>query len=102
MMECDIFKHICSFNVNSLGTIKKKRVGIFQWIKRNFPGIVFLQETQSTQKTQGEWRREIRHQYYTYFSHGDSNSRGVCTLIPKSIHKYVKEFYSDNLGRTLK
>ena len=96
-MGDDIFKNISSFNTNGLGTIKKKRVGIFKWVKRNFPGIIFLQETHSTQKTQGEWRREIGHQYVTYFS----NSRGVCTLIPKSTHKYVKEFYSDNLGRTL-
>ena len=101
MDTSEIVKNICSYNVNGLGTIKKKRVEVFKWLKRNFAGIIFLQETHSTLKEQSEWRKEIGHQYFVYFSHGDSNSRGVCTLIPKQIHKFVTCFHYANIGRTL-
>ena len=68
---------ILSLNVNGLRD-KIKRRAIFNYC-RDRADIICLQETHTDDAMERtislEWR------YQTFFSHGDTNARGVCTLI---------------------
>ena len=90
--------HIVSLNCNGLGQ-KPKRVKIFKWLKREFKGVYCLQETYSTEKVEKSWLRDIGHQHKLYCSHGASNSRGVCTIVPKSLAKFITKTSKDEEGR---
>ena len=89
---------ITSFNCNGLGQ-KPKRVKIFKWLKREFKGIYCLQETYSIPKIEKSWACNIGHQHKIYFSHGTSNSRGVCIIVPKKLVPYITKTSQDNEGR---
>ncbi len=75
-----------------------KRQSIFNKIK-NDNGIILLQETHSTVKTEKKWKNEWGGQII--FSHGTSNSRGVATLFPPNVDYTILEKYSDNNGKFL-
>ncbi len=89
--------NILSFNVNGIGQ-KTKRLYIFQKIKQ-LDSIAFLQETHSdisiekTRKT--EWQGEI------LFSHGTTNSKGVCIYIPPYLDYNIEEQFTDGTGRII-
>jgi len=90
--------NIITYNCNGLGK-NPKRTRVFRWIKKNFGGIIYLQETHTTSRLEGEWKNNIGKQYQSYFSHGESNQRGVCTLLPKSLVKNVINVETDSNGR---
>lgn len=88
---------IYSMNVRGLGnSLKRKQV--FLWLKNHPGSIFFLQETHSTVNYVNNWRDDWGDDIY--FSHGTSNSRGVCILTNNCNLHVVKEFH-DNDGRIL-
>ena len=60
---------------------KHKRREFFHFIKDKRPDVVFVQETHSIKKVQQIWRNQWKGKII--FSHGTSNSRGVCIMINK-------------------
>ena len=69
---------ICTFNVNGLGDVKKRRQ-ILKWVRDNKISICLLQETHSTKQTENYWRAEWG--YEAFFSGDSSNSSGLGILI---------------------
>lgn len=89
--------HISSFNVNGMAQ-GKKRKAIFDKLTES-KGIVFMQETHSTPETENKWKEEWSGKIF--FSHGSSNSKGVCILLPPSIDFNIEDKYMDNDGRVI-
>jgi len=92
---------LVSLNARGLGE-KKKRRTVLKWIKDNHSkrdGIVFLQETHTTELSEQTWKRDWDGE--VFFSHGTCGSRGVAILIPKSVHVTVSDTICDNSGRLL-
>lgn len=87
-----------SFNVRGLSN-KHKRNTIFQYLKKNHKGIIFIQETHSTPETEKKWQGEFGGKIY--FSHGTSQSKGVAILVPQYINFKLKQSVNDNKGRIL-
>jgi len=98
--QVPVLGYITSYNVNGLKG-DQKRVKILKWLKSQFKGIIMIQESHSTDNLEKNWEKNIGHQFVPYFSHGDSNSRGVVTFIPKHLNKYVTYSLKDNKGRVL-
>ena len=92
--------NITIVNCNGLGT-NPKRIRVLKWLKHQFKGILLLQETHTTKKIEPKWKMEIGTQYEPYFSHGKSNKRGVCTIIPRGLVKSVIKTEEDEDGRYL-
>jgi exonuclease III len=101
MVDKEVLGNVFSFNTRGLASQKDKRMSVFTWLKKSHPGIIFLQETHSSLITQNDWRTEIGDQYMVYFGHGETNSRGVCTWIPKKLNKYIVDVFHDNTGRAV-
>ena len=78
---------INSFNCRGLRN-KNKRQNIFNWLKSNYMGITFLQETHSSPLDEKKWEKEWGG--IIYYSHGEYNARGVSIMIPTSIAANVK------------
>ena len=78
---------INSFNCRGIRNANK-RANIFTWLKQNYFGITFLQETHSAIMDYKKWQQEWGGQIY--FSHGEFNSRGVAILIPKELEEICK------------
>ena len=91
---------LSSMNANGLGD-EKKRLKLLKWLKRDYKGILLLQETHTTRKIECEWKIQTGRQYKVYFSHGTSGSCGVATLLPHNLVKYVTNEMSDDSGRLL-
>ena len=66
--------NLISYNVKSLSNDNKRRE-IFHFLLRKPHNVIFLQETRSTKKTVNTWRAKAGCE--VYFSHGNSNARGV-------------------------
>ena len=86
------------FNCRGLRN-SNKRANIFTWLKQNYHGITFLQETHSAQTDSNKWQQEWGGKID--FSHGEFNSRGVAILIPKQLEEIcdVKTIKTDDEGR---
>ena len=65
-----------SNNVNGL-TSSKKRIKMFEylWNKISNIGIIFLQETHSSEDTFNNWRNDFKGE--VFFSHGSTSSCSV-------------------------
>ena len=63
---------ISSLNTGGLKNIIKRN-SIFQWLKQNHTGIIFIQESHSYKGCATQWEREFGCKMF--FSHGSSNSR---------------------------
>ena len=68
-------------NTNGLGN-KHKRNLVLNWLKRKSEGIIFIQESHSTQNTEREWQQTWGGKII--FNHGTSNSTGVAILFSKN------------------
>ena len=82
---------VATYNVNGMGNITKCREIFYYLHKRKFD-IVFLQETHC-QKSIGHcwntmWGSKI------YYSHGESNTRGVAILLDKKLNYQVHNIIS--------
>ena len=91
---------INSFNTRGLRS-SLKRNNIFNWLKTSHPGITMLQETHAILTDHDKWSKEWEGKFF--FSDGQSNSRGVATLIPKELITSFEliDIKADNNGRYL-
>ena len=89
--------NIVSFNVNGISKELKRKI-IFNKIA-DLNCIAFLQETHSTVQTENIWKNEWPGKIL--FSHGTSNSKGVCILLPLNIDCHVEDKITDNEGRLI-
>ena len=90
--------NISSFNARGLADYKKRNI-IFKWLYDNHRGIILLQETHSTVKSENEWQKQWKGKII--FNHGDSNSRGVAILIPDYLNIDILDEKTDEDGRIL-
>ena len=89
---------ISSFNCRGLRD-KLKRNSVFNWLKSKYLGLFFLQETHSIGTDESIWTKEWNGKIY--FSHGNSQSKGVAVLIPEVLVGIVNvsQVTSDPEGR---
>ncbi|VDI10222.1 Hypothetical predicted protein [Mytilus galloprovincialis] len=90
--------NLTSLNVNGFGN-DFKRKSMFLWLKKFQSDIIFLQETHSTESYETIWKREWGGDIY--FSHGETNSKGVAILFNSSTDYILKEKIADENGRYL-
>ena len=92
---------LVSLNTRGLGD-KKKRRTVFKWLQSNHSkreGIIFLQETHTTELSEQIWKKDWDGQ--AFFSHGTCGSRGVAILIPKNMSITVNNKITDDNGRLI-
>lgn len=89
---------VWSLNANSLQSQQKRRA-IFKKCRDGAYDFCLLQETHSTQLTEGIWKAEWGGNII--FSHGESNARGVAILIPRDSNFVVNQEVRNNNGRLL-
>ena len=95
----DINLRVISMNCNGLND-DVKRNAVFTKLKMSGEGIFLLQETHSTAAIEQKWRNEWGSNS-VYFSHGESNSRGVAIVITKHYEANVLNIQCDNEGRII-
>ena len=78
---------------------KTKRLTLFNWLKTKYKGLVLLQETHSTELDENQWEKEWGNKIF--FSHGQSNSRGVAILSPINSDITLTNITKDTDGRVL-
>jgi exonuclease III len=89
--------NIVSFNVNGISKESKRKI-IFNKIK-DLKCIAFLQETHSTHLNENKWKNDWEGKIF--YSHGTSNSTGVCILIPPDIDCHIEDKITDDNGRII-
>ena len=89
---------ISTLNVRSLAD-HKKRSCIKEWLWKNHMGIMFLQETHSTEGDVKKWSKEWNSMFYC--SHGNTKSKGVAIVIPNEISHDIKNVFNDEEGRII-
>ena len=89
-----------SNNVNGL-TSSKKRIKMFEylWNKISNIGIIFLQETHSSEDTFNNWRNDFKGD--VFFSHGSKTSCGVMIGYLGSKKFQLNKINKDDHGRIL-
>ena len=87
-----------TFNVSGLRN-KKKRLIIFDWIKRKKCDIAILQEVYCNQTDISDWTKEWDGKIFS--SHGTNRSKGVLILIKPQTNIEGKQFFTDKEGRLL-
>ena len=88
--------HFKSQNVRGLQDNSKRRQ-LFHSFNLSKYNIFLLQETHSAANCEQQWKNEWGGEIY--FSHGTTNSRGVCILLKNNFNKIVHSHKSDNNGR---
>ena len=90
--------HIKSQNVRGLKDNLKRRK-IFHSYQISKYNIFLLQETHSDSICEQQWKNEWGGEIF--FSHGTTNSRGVCILLKNTFSRTIYSCKSDNNGRFL-
>ena len=91
--------NIITYNCNGLGE-KKKRQKVFTFVRDKLKsGLVFLQETHSTEKSEKEWKSQWGGNIY--FSHGTSNSTGCAIAFSDNFSVKIVSETKDSFGRFL-
>ena len=91
----DNYLNILSLNVKGIRA-RDKRLKLFKWFSgKHKADIVFLQETHSTASDENTWAEEWGGKIY--FSHGETNAKGVCIMI-KNTH-IIHNVHFDTSGR---
>ena len=85
-----------SLNVNGLGD-DFKRQSLLLWLKKFNCDIIFLQETHSVVSVENRWKSEWGGDIF--FSHGESNKKGVAILVNNKLDYKVNEEIVDENGR---
>jgi exonuclease III len=88
---------IKSINCNGLRD-RLKRIALFKKFKKYEKTIIFCQETHSTLCDMENWKKSWFNGRI-FFSHGRSNSAGVCTLITEDIEFEMIKEIKDEEGR---
>ena len=80
---------------------KGKRLKLFTFLKDKLlnNGIFFLQETHSTHSDEEKWQNEWGGKLV--FSHGSSDSKGVCIGFTKKMDAKLEKISCDNNGRII-
>ena len=91
---------ILSYNCRGLNDCKKRN-DVFNFLKTKFKAHIYcLQDCHFTPSLEkqiySQWDGEC------YFSHGNSNSRGVCILFQKNIPVTIHAIKKDQSGNLLK
>ncbi len=89
--------NIYSMNVRGLGD-HLKRTQVFSWLNNRSADIFLLQETHSSVNSEQVWRDDWGNSNI-FFSHGTTNSRGVCILFKDSCNFDLVKSFHDNDGR---
>ena len=89
---------IISFNVNGLSDRIKHRE-VFNYLHSKNYDIILLQETHSTVSCEKQWSAEWGRKIW--FSHGESNAKGVAILFHRDIQITVHNVLSKQQGRAL-
>ena len=89
---------IVSFNAQGL-QLEKKRNKVFNWLKAKQANIYLLQETHSAPKDEATWQSKWGDK--VWFSHGNTNSKGVAIAIQGSFGFKKIDTHSDTEGRYL-
>ena len=94
---CEV--ELLALNCRGLRSDENKRNCIFSWLKgQTSPdAFLFLSETHSSPDIETKWEDEIGRKII--FSHGKTNSKGVCLIVPDSLKSSIIKFYSDSEGR---
>ena len=87
---------LASMNVRGLGSAVVRRE-TFHWAHKNEAKIFLFQETHSSPQVESMWKAEWGGNIV--FSHGTSNSRGVCILFKNDINFEIHRKISDPEGR---
>ena len=86
---------IVSINVRGIKDEQKRR-SIFNYYRKR-SDIICLQETHSEKQLERIWETEWGGK--AIFSHGNSDSRGVCILISKKYCDCITNYWTDEAGR---
>jgi exonuclease III len=89
---------IRALNVNGI-QCKKKRDLVFFELTKYKNSILLLQETHTSALDEKYYKNKWGPN--TYFSHGTTKSKGVCTIIPKTFKGSSEVIFSDLEGRIL-
>ena len=92
MSEC---LKVHTLNVRGIGCKRKSREMLI-WLKDNYKGIIFLQETHGNEERKEYW--EELWEGPIYCSHGNTNSRGVAILIPNALDYKFENTICDKIG----
>ena len=89
-----------SNNVNGLKS-SKKRIKMFEYFRDKVSnnGIIFLQETHSTENAHNKWWDDFQGQIF--FSHGTANSCGVMIGFLRNKKIKYNKIRTDNNGRII-
>ena len=87
---------VVSFNAQGLQG-HKKRNKVFHWLKKKKANVLLLQETHSTPEVIEKWNSQWGGE--TYYSHGNTESRGVAIFIDKHFDYTVNACHRDKEGR---
>ena len=85
-----------SINVRGLADDTKRRE-VFYWLRKQEFDVYMLQETHSSSAKMGIWRSQWGGE--VIFSHGGSNSRGVCILFSNKCQYIIHNVITDSNGR---
>ena len=99
-VEAENSLSIISLNTNGLGD-KSKLQSVSTWLKNNQNAtnkIILLQETHTTGKTEKLWEDEWATSKKN-FSHGNSGSKGVAIMIPKTLNHEINNIIRSKDGR---
>ncbi|KAJ8033628.1 hypothetical protein HOLleu_23937 [Holothuria leucospilota] len=88
--------NLISYNARGLRQNKKRR-RLFSYLHRRKVDVIVLQETHSVSSDESFWTNEWGGTIY--FSHGSSESCGVCVLFKPHLKLNIVKSYSHNLGR---
>ena len=89
--------NIISINANGLADTLKRRA-IFDYYRCRCD-LLLLQETHSTEKMENVWRSEWGGKIF--FSHGESNARGVAILAKRNFKGDFSQVKADKNGRII-
>lgn len=84
-----------SLNVNGLGQEIKRR-DIFRYLRTFKADIILLQETYSSKQSESIWYNELGSKIY--FSHGETNSKGVAIMLGPTFNGEVEGHWIDQQG----
>ena len=89
---------IATVNVRGLAN-DFKRKKMFNYFHRKELDIIMIQESHSSKNKHKLWKAQYGGRIY--FSHGETNARGVAILINKKTNIKIKREYKDDCGRVL-
>ena len=87
-----------SLNVRGIQTMKKRDL-LFHELSKYSNEIILLQETHSCAMDEKHYKNKWGPN--VFFSHGETNSKGICTIIPKIFSGVSNLHFSDLEGRLL-